>query len=99
MISDHLDQNSSQMDLGKTNRMILAKRNEEKFIVFCRSIRTDTERTPGITELRSCTNIVEIFVNGERLAKLDLFINELGKTQTQDEGRIIGERYDSVKSF
>ena len=75
------DQNSSPTARGKTNRMILAKRNEEKFIVFCRSIRTDTERTPGITELRSCTNIVEIFVNGEKLVKYALFINELDRTQ------------------
>ena len=83
MTLNRLDQNSSQTARGKTNRMILAKRNEEKFIVFCRSIRTDTERTPGITELRSCTNIVEIFVNGEKLVKLDLFINALDKTQMQ----------------
>ena len=83
------DQNSSPTARGKTNRMILAKRNEEKFIVFCRSIRTDTERTPGITELRSCTNIVEIFVNGEKLVRLDLSIKESGKTQTQDKNIIL----------
>ena len=83
------DQNSSPTVRGKTNRMILAKRSEEKFIVFCRSIRTDMEQMLEITELRSCINIVVIFASGERLAKLDLFINELGKTQAQDKNIIL----------
>ena len=93
------DQNSSPTDLGKKSLMILAKRNVEKFIVFCQSIRTDMEQTPEITELRSYINIVEIFVNGEKLVKYALFINELDKTQAQDKERIIGKRYDSIKSF
>ena len=99
MILNRSDQNSSPTARGKTNRMILAKRNEEKFIAFCRSIRTDMERMLEITELHSCINIVVIFANGERLVKLDRFINELDRIQARDDGRIIGERYDSVKSF
>ena len=93
MISDRLGQNNNQTDRGKTNRMILAKRSAEKFIAFCRSIRTDMERMLEITELRSCINIVGIFANGEKLVKSDLFINALGKTQMQ------GKKHNFKRNF
>ena len=93
MISDHLDQNSNQTDLGKMNHMIWMKKSAEKFIAFYQLIRTDTERTLEITELRSCINIGGIFANGEKLVKSDLFINALDKTQ------IRGKKHNFKRSF
>lgn len=99
MILDRLGQNNNQTDRGKMNHMIWTKKSAERFIAFYQLTKIDTERTLEIMELRSCINIVATFVNGEKPVKLDLFIKELDRTQMQDEGRIIGKRYDSIKSF
>lgn len=46
-------------------------------------------RTLEILELGFCLNTTATFASGERLVRLDLFTNELGKTQTQDKNIIL----------
>ena len=55
-------------------------------------------RTLEILESDSCLNTTATFASGERLVKLDLFTNELGKTQAQDKNIILFRGYCNEKT-